>query len=295
MDYILHIFILICIFSILAISLDLLIGHTGLLSLAHASFFGIGAYASALLAIHFNISFSISVLAAAALAGIASLLVSLPSLRLADDYFVIATFGLQMILFAVFNNWMAVTHGPLGLAGIPHPTLFGLTIGNPLQYSLLALLLATFSYVVVILITNSPFGRVLHAVREDELFAQSLGKNIVRAKVTVCGVSAALAALAGGAYAHYVTFIDPTSFTVMESILIISMVIIGGAGNIWGPIVGAVFLVILPEVLRFVGLPGSTGANLRQIIYGGLLVIMMIFRPRGLFGRYSLGTRVLRT
>jgi branched-chain amino acid transport system permease protein len=295
MDYVLHIFILICVFSILAISLDLLIGHTGLLSLAHASFYGIGAYTSALLGTDLNIPFLVSILAASAITAIASLLVSLPSLRLSDDYFVISTFGLQMILFNVFNNWMALTHGPLGLTGIPRPIIFGWTITTPLQFSVLALVFATLSYVVVFLITQSPFGRILHAIREDELFAQSMGKNTIRVKVTVCAVSSALAALAGSVYAHYITFIDPPTFSVMESILIISMVIVGGAGSTWGPLIGAVSLVLLPEVLRFVGLPSPVGANLRQIIYGALLVILMIYRPRGLFGRYSLGVRARKS
>ena len=291
MDYILHIFVLICIFSMLGMSLDLLLGHTGLLSLAHASFYGIGAYSSALLAINFDVPFSLSVLAAVLIAALSSLLISLPSLRLSDDYFAIATFGLQMILFSVFNNWMVVTHGPLGVTGIPHPTIFGWTVSSSIQYAVFALVLAALAYGTVRLVTMGPFGRVIHAIREDELFAESLGKNTARAKVTVCAISSALAALAGSTYAHFVTFIDPTSFTVMESILIIAMVIVGGAGSIWGPAIGAASLVLLPEILRFVGLPNAAAANLRQIVYGILLVIMMMCRPQGLVGRYSLGSR----
>ncbi|MFZ1221102.1 MAG: branched-chain amino acid ABC transporter permease, partial [Chthoniobacterales bacterium] len=147
--------------------------------------------------------------------------------------------------------------------------------------------LTAFAYLVVYLLTSAPFGRVLHAIREDELFAKAHGKNILYFKVTAFATSAALAALAGSLYAHYITYIDPTSFTVVESILIISMVIIGGAGSFWGPLVGALVLVTLPEALRFVGLPSAAAANLRQIIYGTLLVVMMMFRPRGLIGKYS--------
>ena len=128
---------------------------------------------------------------------------------------------------------------------------------------------------------------MLHAIREDEVFAKAHGKNTLYFKVTAFAVSAALAAMAGSLYAHYITYIDPTSFTVMESILIISMVIIGGAGSTWGPLVGAFVLVTLPEALRFIGLPSAVAANLRQIIYGSLLVIMMMFRPRGLVGKYG--------
>ena len=220
-------------------------------------------------------------------AAVVSLAVSLPSLRLHEDYFVVATFGFQMILFSVFNNWMEVTRGPLGIPGIPQPVILGWEVDSQLEFVVLATGLAIIAYWVVWRITTSPFGRVLHAIREDELFAKSLGKNSLRFKVTVCAVSAALAASAGGLYAHYITYIDPTSFTVMESILILSMVIIGGAGSLWGPLIGAVVLVTLPEALRFVGLPSSVAANLRQILYGALLVVMMMFRPRGLVGTYA--------
>jgi branched-chain amino acid transport system permease protein len=216
-----------------------------------------------------------------------SFIVSLPSLRLHEDYFVIATFGFQMILFSVFNNWMEVTRGPLGIPGIPQPAICGWKVDSQWKFLVLATLFAAFAYSVVWLVTTSPFGRVLHAIREDECFAKALGKNTLYFKVTTFAVSASLAAMAGSMYAHYISYIDPTSFTVMESILIISMVIIGGAGSSCGPLVGAVVLVTLPEAVRFVGLPSAVAANLRQIIYGGLLVVMMMFRPRGLVGKYG--------
>ena len=287
MEYLLHILILASIYSVLALSLDLLVGHTGLLSLTHAVFFGFGAYSSALLAVHFGLSFGVGVLAGMAAAALLSLFVSLPSLRLHDDYFVIGTFGFQMILFSVFNNWMEVTRGPLGIPGIPQPVIFGWHVSSHLDFLIVAAGFAAIAYFVVWRITSSPFGRVLHAIREDEVFAKASGKNTLCFKVTAFAVSAALAAMAGSLYAHYLTFIDPTSFTVMESILIISMVIIGGAGSLWGPLAGAIVLVTLPEALRFVGLPSAVAANLRQIIYGSLLVIMMMFRPRGLVGKYG--------
>ncbi len=294
MEYLLHILILVCMFTALAASLDLLAGHGGFLSLAHAAFYGLGAYTSALIAssqwaVGSGQSFVIGVVAGMAVAAAVSFVVSLPSLRLHDDYFVIATFGFQMILFSIFNNWMDLTRGPLGIPGIPQPVIFGWKVDSHLEFLLLSALFASFAYFVVYLLTSSPFGRVLHAIREDEVFAQSLGKNTLRFKVTAFAVSAALAAMAGSLYAHYITYIDPTSFTVMESILVISMVIIGGAGSLWGPLVGAVVLVTLPEALRFVGLPSSVAANLRQIIYGALLVVMMMARPKGLVGKYGFG------
>jgi branched-chain amino acid transport system permease protein len=287
MEYLLHIAILICIFSILAVSLDLVAGHGGFLSISQAAFYGLGAYTSALLAVQVGIPFCMSILAGMIVAFLASFVVSLPSLRLHGDYFVIATFGFQMILFSVFNNWMRITHGPLGIPGIPQPVIFGWHATSHLDFLILAVAFSCFGYFVVYRLTSSPFGRVLHAIRQDEVLAKALGKNTLYFKVTAFAVSAALAASAGSLYAHYITYIDPTSFTVMESILIFSMVIIGGAGSTWGPLVGAVVLVTLPEVLRFVGLPSAAAANLRQIIYGSLLVIMMMFRPRGLMGKFG--------
>lgn len=289
MDYLLHILVLAAIYTALAVSLDLLAGRMGVLSIAHAGFYGVGAYTSALLAVNYGTPFVVSVAASMTVAALISLIVSLPSLRLHDDYFVIATFGFQMILFSIFNNWMEVTRGPLGVPGIPQPVIFGWYVDSHVEFVILSSFFSAIAYLVVWRIASSPFGRVLHAIREDEVLAKALGKNTLRFKVTAFAVSAALAASAGSLYAHYITYIDPTSFTVMESILIISMVIIGGAGSLWGPLIGAVVLVMLPEALRFLGLPSGLAANLRQVIYGVLLVLMMMFRPQGLVGRYRFG------
>ena len=289
MEYALHILVFVGIYIILAASLDLLAGHTGLLSIAHAAFYGLGAYTSALLTVKTGAPFLVGVLGGMFVAGLLSLLVSLPSLRLVDDYFVIATFAFQVILFSVFNNWNELTGGPTGIPGIPQPAIFGLAITSHGGFLIVVGLCAAVACGVVWRLSSGPFGRVLHAVREDEVFAKSLGKNTVLVKIVAFAVSSALAALAGSLYAHYISYIDPTSFTVMESILVISMVIIGGAGSLSGPFIGAFVLVMLPEMLRFVGLPSSVAANLRQIIYGGLLVAMMLVRPQGLAGKYAFG------
>jgi branched-chain amino acid transport system permease protein len=287
MAFFAHVFLLSMIFCILAVSLDLLVGHTGVLAVCQAGFFGIGAYCSGLLVLKLSVPFLIGILVGVVLAVLASLVVSLSSLRLRGDYFVIATFGFQIILFSVFDNWMDVTRGPLGIAGIPPPTVLGWRVNSPWGLAVVGTVFAVFAYLVVWRLAASPFGRVLHAIREDEVFARALGKNALYFKVMSFAVSAALAALAGSLYAHYVTYIDPTSFTVLESISVISMVVIGGAGSPWGPLVGSAVLVVLPEVMRFIGLPTALAANLRQVLYGGLLVLMMIVRPRGLVGRYG--------
>lgn len=289
MEYLFHIIVLVLVYTVLAVSLDLLAGHTGLLSIAHAAFYGLGAYTAALLAVRVGTPFFLAVLIGMSIAAVVSFFISLPSLRLHDDYFVIATFGFQIIVFSVFNNWMDLTRGPFGIPGIPRPGIFSWTPESNGAFVLLAALFAALAYGVVNRIVTSPYGRVLRAIREDELFTQAVGKSVFRFKVMAFAVSAALAASAGCLYAHYVNYVGPTSFTVTESILVISMVIIGGAGSRWGPLIGAVVLVTLPEALRFVGLPSSVAANLRQIIYGALLVIMMMFRPRGLVGKYGFG------
>lgn len=287
MEYIFHLAIIVGIFAVLAISLDLLAGQGGLVSISQTAFYGIGAYTSALLTTKLNYPFFFGILSGIGVAAILSLAISLPALRIKDDYLVVATFGFQIIVFSIFNNWVELTRGPLGIPGIPQPVILGWEVDTHPEFFILATAFAALAYFVVYRLISSPFGRVLHAIREDEGFARAHGKNTLYFKVTAFAVSAALAAMAGSLYAHYITYIDPTSFTVMESILILSMVIIGGAGSMWGPFIGALVLVTLPEALRFIGLPGTVAANLRQIIYGALLVLMMMFRPRGLVGKYG--------
>lgn len=291
MVYLSHIIILTCIYAVLAVSLDLVVGKAGMLSVAHSVFYGIGAYSSALLTSAIGVPFPIAVLAGMAVASVASFLISLPAMRLQEDYFVIATFGFQLISFNILNNWLEVTRGPLGINSIPRPDLFGWRLDSDIGYVLLALCLLVITFFIALKVSGSPFGRVLRAIREDEVFTKSLGKNTFYFKVSTLAVSAALAAAAGSLYAHYVTYIDPTNFTVLESILILSMVIIGGADSKWGPLLGAAVLVAIPEALRFLGLPLETAANLRQVIYGIALIILMMIRPRGLVGNYNFSGR----
>lgn len=287
MDYLFHILVFIGIYGILAGSLNLVAGITGMLSITHAAFFGVGAYATALLSLHAQTPFLFNLFVGSAVSALVSVVVIVPSLRLNDDYFAMATFGFQMILFSIFNNWIEITRGPMGLPGIPKATLFGHDLSSPLSCFVTIAILSALSFFVFRLISVSSFGRTLRAIREDEVFVQSLGKNVWLNKMLIFIVAAAFAGLAGGFYAQYITFINPTSFTVLESILLISMVIIGGAGNIWGSILGAIFLIILPETLRFLGMPSAIAANMRQIIYGAMLVLCMLYRPQGFLGEYS--------
>ncbi|MBU4184941.1 MAG: branched-chain amino acid ABC transporter permease [Proteobacteria bacterium] len=287
MEYFLHILILIGIYVILSVSLNLITGYSGLLSIAHAAFYGVGAYVAALLALKFHSPFLANIICAVILSGLLGAVVGIPSLRIRDDYFAIATFAFQVITFSVMNNWVSFTGGPMGLPGIPQPAIFGWEITTHYDFLIVIFVLCIITLWISHKIVASPFGRVLKAIREDEIFAQAMGKNVASYKVLIFVIGAGMASVAGVMYAYYISFIDPTSFTIMESIFIISIVIIGGAGNIWGSVLGAAVLVILPEALRFLGMPSSIAANMRQIIYGALLVIFMLFRPQGFIGEYS--------
>ncbi|HEX8948281.1 MAG TPA: branched-chain amino acid ABC transporter permease [Dissulfurispiraceae bacterium] len=289
MDYLIHILIMIGIYSIVSMSLNLPAGYTGLLSVAHAGFYGIGAYTAALLALKAGLPFWITIPAGIIIAGIIAYLIAWPSLKTYDDYFVITTFAFQVIIFSIMNNWVSFTGGPLGLPGIPRPDLFGMSFSSPISFLCLVLAFSTAAYFLLNRLISSPFGRVLKAIREDEIFAQSVGKDVLHYKIAVFVISASVASVAGGLYAYYISFIDPTSFTIMESIFMLSIVIIGGAGNLKGSIIGSVLLISIPELLRFVGMPNSIAANMRQIFYGALLILFMMFRPQGIMGEFTFG------
>lgn len=266
--------------------MNLLIGFGGLISLAHAAFYGIGAYSTTLIMIKFGINFFPALISGILISSFLSLLIAYPSLRLKGDYFVLASLGFQIIVFSILYNWISLTRGPYGIPGIPRPVIFGIRIENPFSFSLLSGFIFYIVFLFFRYIYNSPFGRVLKAIREDEIAASSLGKDIPAIKIWAFLISTGIAAISGGLFASYVTYIDPTSFTLDESIFIISVVIIGGTGNLKGPIIGTLFMIILPEILRFLGLPDSIAPNVRQIIFGIALIILMKYRPEGLAGEY---------
>ncbi len=288
MEYFFHILVISGIYAILSMSLNLIVGYTGLPALGHAAFSCIGAYTSSLLALRLGISPWIGLMAGIFLASITGLISSFPALRLKGDYLALATLGFNVIVYGIAKNWISLTRGPMGLPGIPSFSIFGLKITETWQYLVIVLLFVSISFFFLWRITESPLGRLLKGIREDEKAIQMLGVNTVRYKVLVFVVGAGFAGLAGVLYAHYITFIDPSSFTIMESITIILMVIFGGMADLYGSILGAVALVILPEILRFVGLPSSVAAPLRQMIYGILLVILMLKRPQGILGEYRI-------
>lgn len=281
MEYILHLFILICFYTLLSQSLNLSAGFTGLISLAHAGFYGIGAYTTAILSVQFGISFWLSIPLAMLISGVIAFIVSLIALRTVEDYFIICTLGIQVILFSIMNNWMGLTRGPLGIPGIPSISFLGFNFDSKISFLLFSLFFVAIIWLVLRNISKSGFGKTLTAISEDEIYSQSIGKNVYLSKTVSFTLSAMFAAIPGALYAHYISYIDPTSFTVNESIFILSIVIIGGLGNLTGSFLAAAFLVLLPEVLRFIGMPDSIAANMRQIIYGLILVIVMMTGKNG--------------
>lgn len=287
MNYFLHIAVLINIYIILSLSLNLIVGMGGMLSLCHAAFYGIGAYIGTLLMVNFGCPFLLALLVAVVGTMLLSSVISIPSLRLKGDFFILGSMGFQSIVFILLYNWTDLTRGPYGISGIPVPSFFGWKISGLSLWFAFSTAVMLASTTLLVFIMRSPFGRTLKSTREDELAASALGKNIPMLKVKTFALAAGFAAVAGMLFAGYMRYIDPTSFTMMESVLILSMLIIGGAGNIQGPMIGAIVLVALPEALRFVGMPDAIAANMRQMIYGLAIIVLIRWRPQGLLGEYK--------
>jgi branched-chain amino acid transport system permease protein len=280
--YVLHVAVLAGIYVILTLSLNLITGFCGQFSLGHAGFYGIGAYTAALAAIHLGTPFVVNLAAAAAAAAVAGFLIGIPTLRLGGIYLAMATLGFGEIIHLVLLNWLSVTRGPLGIPAIPGPELLGVDLATPARQYYVALALAVVACVIVTRLVNSPFGEAIQAIRDDEIAAEALGVPTTRLKVVTFAVSAALAGVAGAFFAHYTTFISPGSFTLIESILVLSLLVFGGMGSIEGSIAGAVLLTAAPEVFRFL-------AEYRMVIYGALLLGLIVLRPQGLLGGLTLG------
>ena len=284
MDYLLHIAVMVALYAILAASFNVLIGFAGLFALSQAAFFGIGAYTTAILTTKLGLAFPLPILLAVLLTAAVGMLVALPALRIGGDHLVIVTLALQIIVIAVMVNWRSVTGGTDGIAGIPKITLLGVPLDTPERFLPLALAAAALCVAIVWRLATSPFARAVRAMRENEQAAQAVGKNVVAIKLTVFAFSAGLAAVAGGLYAHYISFVSAETFTLDLTIYILAMVIIGGTGNLWGSVLGAALLTTLPELLKFVDLPPDIADKSRQVVYGLVLIAVLMLRPQGLLG-----------
>ncbi len=283
--YLITILITITIYAILAHSLNIITGHAGQISLGHAAFFGIGAYTSALLYAEAGLPFWFSVPLAAVTAGIIGAVLGIPCLRVRDDFLAITTMGINFVVEAVFL-YLPFFGGAMGIGGINLPGWFGREMTKP-EYFILILVVLVLLLLLDRKLGRSWIGLAWASIREDEQAAEALGVDVVRFKVLAFILGSAIAGLAGGFYAHFLTFIMPQNFGFPLSIMILSMVVFGGIGTRWGPLLGAVILGVLPEISRPI-------MEYRTFVYGILLMFMMRFQPDGLLGSGSVLTTTFR-
>jgi branched-chain amino acid transport system permease protein len=276
-SYHLHVLIMAGIFTILALSLNLLLGYTGQLSLGHAAFFGIGAYTSALLALRLDWSFWLALPSAAATAGFAGWAIGRLALKLRGAYFVLVTISFAGVISLVSINWMELTNGPLGLPGVPAPELGPWTLRTKRAYYYLVLAAAALAYLVCHRLVHSRIGRALVALRENEPLAESVGIDATRYLVLAAVISAALAGVAGSLYAHYTRFVSPEVFLFTYTVTMVIMVVAGGQGTLLGPVIGALLFTALPEALR-----EAVSWQWQMLAYGVVLVALVLFMPRGI-------------
>jgi branched-chain amino acid transport system permease protein len=276
MSYLAHLIVWGGIYVSLAMSLNIVAGQLGRMSLAHCAFFGLGAYGTALLSTKFPLGIWQSALLAIIVAGLVARLVGAASLHLAGDYFVIATLALQSVATSLAYNWHQVTGGSSGITAIPPLEIYGVSFARPERAAVLTAILAASVIWIAHRLRYSDFGRLLAAIRDNELAARAMGKDVDGAKIAAFVVAACLAAATGALYAGYVRFVDPTSFTLGDSIMVLAAIILGGSGRFVGPIIGAVALVVLPEALKQVHISDNVAANLRQVIFGLLLIVVVL-------------------
>lgn len=288
MEYLIHLIIIAALYGVFAISLNLLVGETGLVSVAHAAFGGIGAYTTAIVLASTDLNFFIVAILAAALAGVVALGVGLIFLRLKEVYYVLGTVGFNVIAWSVLLNWSSFTKGPLGIAGIPRPELFGFQFTDNAAFLGLVMIALGAAYAISQAIRKSSFGRVLHAIREDENVVAVFGYSATHYKLQIFVIAAMMAGFGAAFYASYISYINPNGFMVIESIFVLAIVILGGLGSARGAVLGAFLLVILPELFRFIGFPSDIAAQLRVACYGLTLIFFMLYRPMGLMGKFRI-------
>ncbi len=278
-DYYLHAMVLAMIFLLPALGLNLILGYTGMLSLAQGVFFGIGAYASALMSIHFGTGFIVNLVIAGLAAGLIALPLGIPALRLRDTSFVMCTLGLVVIAQMVSKNWIDLTRGDMGLSGVPRPRLgFGdmvFTVIKAPEYFYLVLAVAALAVIGFYALIRSPAGRCMVAIRDNEQLAESLGVPTWTYKLLVFMLSAVFAGLGGSLYAHFSTVVSPLVFQSYYSNTILIIVLGGGVGKVPGAIIGSFVFVALSEALRIT-------PELRMVMYGLVLLMLVFLFPQGL-------------
>ncbi len=286
-DYLLHILIQGCLLSTLAVSLNLLAGYCGLVSLGQMTFYAIGAYAAALIASATPLGYAVVWPTALIGAGLLAAAQATATSDLKDDEFAIVTFAMHAVFWMLLMNWVDITRGPLGIPNVPAIQLFGFPFDEPSRFFPLAVILLAVSLFIVWQLHRRPFGMLMKMVRDDEELAEGYGRDVKALRRSVWVIAAIIASSAGILQASYVGYVHPVSFSSMESTLLLAVVIIGGPGTLWGPVIGAFIITVVPEALRFIGFPAAQAANIRQILLGLVLVIVVfrvsISRRRSLF------------
>ena len=275
-------------YIMLALGLNIVVGLAGQLVLGYAAFYAIGAYCYGILHQFFGLGFWTALPVGGLVATLCGLGLGFPVLRLRGDYLAIVTLGFGEIVRLGMLNWTSLTGGPRGISGIPRPGFFGISVGineATIYIYYLALLAVCLTVVVIARLKNSRVGLALQALREDEIACEAMGVNTTRVKLEAFALGSCWAGFAGVLFAAKTTFINPSSFTFMESAMILSMVVLGGMGSISGVIIAAIILILAPEYLR-------AFSEYRMLIFGAIMVVMMIFRPQGLISgekrRYSI-------
>ncbi len=273
------------IYVTLSIGLNFIVGLSGLLALGYIAFYAVGAYTYALLNVNYGVNFFLALPLSFTTGALAGALVGLPVLRLRGDYLAIVTLGFGEITRIILNNWDELTAGPNGIMNIARPELFGVKVGTPLGYYYIAFTLAIITMFVQYRLANSKVGRAWEAIREDELAAAHTGVPVVRMKMLAMMLGGAWAGVAGALFAARMTHVSPESFTFLESVLVLCMVVLGGMGSVIGVTVGAIVLIVAPELLRGI-------SNFRMLAFGLLMVLMMQYRRTGLIPSKRLKVKV---
>lgn len=288
MDYLINLAVLFSIYGILAISLNLLVGYTGLISMAQSAFYGIGAYAVALLMTKSGFGFFPAMLCGMLIAAAAALVVGTILSKFRGDYYIIASAGFTVIIYSLLMNWRELTNGAIGVFGVPRPAIGDYVFMSNSSFFLLSLAFLAFVFGIAQWIAHSSFGRALKAIREDEDVARTFGYRPLHYKLTIFVIAAMMASIAGSFFASYLMFIDPSTFVLPENVFLLAIVILGGLADNKGALLGTFILIGLPEILRFTGFPVEIAAHMQRLIYGLLLVVLMFLRPRGILGKFNI-------
>jgi branched-chain amino acid transport system permease protein len=287
MNFFWNILILINIYGLLCLGNNFTIGYSGLLNLACAAVFAIGSYSVALLMTELNANFLMALLMAVIVSAVFSLIVGIGTMRYKRTSFALASLACQILVLSTMRN-MEWTRGTLGIHGIPAPSIGGVTFEEAPDFWMLSTVFLGIGLALSSVLQRSRWALTLQAVRDDEVSAISLGKNAGLLRIQAFVVSSIFIGVAGALFATYIQYIDPSSFSLDESIFLLLALVCGGTCNTVGPLVGAVFAIVLPEWLRFLDVPAAYAAGIRNIVFGIIVIALMRVRPQGIAGRYAI-------